>query len=361
MRYFFLILFFLMFPFSLFCELRYFSSNGLGMKIEEISEYRDEEFDWLLKEEILSEKIIRSLSYKGDLRKKWIVYYNQNKKTREEHFENDLLQWQKEFDTQGRLRREDLFKNGEPWEIHKINYLKDSHRIHRVYVYSVEQVLLRTKRYLYNRAGKLIRIQVIEGEKEELASWRYSDGVIYQLSHKKNDNEIVSFLNRNGELKALEKWKKDKIVEEEQYTYENGKLRAASYKDEDEKLLLDFFNEAEQLLRREVYDEKELLSVTEWVWEDDKIIEKRLRRDDTLYVWKNSYSASGELSKQEYYRDRQLQKIYNFTDKDNYTIDIYFEEELLVRVYYKNDVKIKEEFFEDGEIVRTRDLVEDGE
>lgn len=256
---------------------------------------------------------------------------------------------------------------------------------------------------LYN--GKNNQLQFYEFQNEILSPQKTSDG--YVIIHSSDQNVLRYFYDFNYHLLKKEDWKirsaqDSKIERTEEFVYdeETNKViqkdittdtafESVTYNENSFPVLSKKYN---------IKDEKRnLIQERKWTYnENNKVIED-LQKE---YHYKNDdYSTSPELftkryeykyyeieenkepkssaakegeegsenleeennEKDEippdlkYYENDLLKMQYNYTDvKGTYYTWIYFDESLSVKTNYKNDVKVSEEFYSSGRLMRKK-------
>lgn len=256
---------------------------------------------------------------------------------------------------------------------------------------------------LYN--GKNNQLQFYEFQNEILSPQKTSDG--YVIIHSSDQNVLRYFYDFNYHLLKKEDWKirsaqDSKIERTEEFVYdeETNKViqkdittdtafESVTYNENSFPVLSKKYN---------IKDEKRnLIQERKWTYnENNKVIED-LQKE---YHYKNDdYSTSPELftkryeykyyeieenkepkssaakegeegsenleeennKKDEippdlkYYENDLLKMQYNYTDvKGTYYTWIYFDESLSVKTNYKNDVKVSEEFYSGGRLMRKK-------
>ena len=75
--------------------------------------------------------------------------------------------------------------------------------------------------------------------------------------------------------------------------------------------------------------------------------------------WLFEYGAEGELVREEYRARGSLERITLYSTQEGEGLrveELYREGRLFMRVRYRSDQKVREEFLQDGEVVRVREF-----
>ncbi len=249
--------------------------------------------------------------------------------------------------------------------------------------------------------------RVIRGKNNELRFYEFQNETLspqitengYTLIHSSNESVQRYFYDLQYKLIKKEDWiiksaadSKLKRSEEFVYSAESGKViqksittetlyETISYNKESSPVSLQSYElkDKERYIvneRKWTYDDKNQLIKDEqkeykYKNEDyDGPVESLVRSYEYTYYDLPDQDKSSENSKEnksekskkseippdlKYYENNELKMQYNYTNvKGNYYTWVYFDENFSVKTFYEDDVKVLEEFYNNGRLVRTK-------
>ena len=233
--------------------------------------------------------------------------------------------------------------------------------------------------------GKNNQLRFYEFQNEILAPQKTDDG--YVMIHSADGNVMRNFYNPEYQLVKKEEWTiksadSAKKLKTEQYKYseESGKINQKEIFTETSYEKVSYNAAAYPALTKKyaLKDDKQYI-VMERKWKYDE--ENRVLADEeTEYFYKDSdykNKASPFTRKYEYqyndnwntdkkekdkippdlkYYEKGLLKMQNkyTAEKGNYVSYVYFDENLSVKTYYEEELRVREEFYNKGKLIRTK-------
>ncbi len=231
------------------------------------------------------------------------------------------------------------------------------------------------------REGKVLtaknsQLSFYEFDNEILSPQYTEDG--YIIVHANKEDVVRNFYDLKFQLVKKEEWKiksaedsKKLVTENFTYYQDSGKLKEKKITREDscEKL---FYNEAGYPLESKKYalaqEKQHILLERKWSYDEENRVlsdeEKEYNYKDKdykklSYTFTRSYSYSykkGDLPPDFTYFENGLLKKKNTYSavKGNYVSWTYFDENLSVKTYYEDDIRIRDEFYNSGKLFRTK-------
>ncbi len=226
------------------------------------------------------------------------------------------------------------------------------------------------------------QLRYFEFDNEILSPQKTEDGFI--IVHSNNQNVVRNFYNKEYQLLKKEEWNIKSAsdarrlrTEDFVYSEENGSLIQKDITTEAAYETIDYKDSYPVTSRKYAIIEENNYLVQERNWSYDS--EKQLLKDEQKdYFYKdNDYAAkaqvftrkyeynysaaANEKEKNEippdlkYYENNVLKMQYNYTSqKGCWYCWVYFDENLSVRSYYENDIKIRDEYYNKGTLYRTK-------
>lgn len=147
-------------------------------------------------------------------------------------------------------------------------------------------------------------------------------------------------------------------VEEFSYDPKSGKL-ASSREQGSDGLVIERRYDASGLLAQETATTKGRLSSTTLYQRDDKgrVITRTTRSAAGIETWHDSYTDSGALEREEYFKRGVRVKVTLYGENHARTEELYRGDgELFLKVFWDGDTRRREEVYANGELVHTRDF-----
>lgn len=250
--------------------------------------------------------------------------------------------------------------------------------------------------------------RVLSGKNDELRFYEFQNEIIspqikedgFVMIHSVDGNVIRSYYNKEYQLVKKEEWKipsasnaKKEKTEEFIYSQENGKaVQKNIYTDDSEETVL-YNKEALPLTSKKFAlsnNKKYQLFERSWAYDENKRVIKDEKIEYTykdsdfknkslLFSKKYEYEYNDELNENQnesetennsesnsdkendippdfkYYENNILKMQNKYTEeKGSYISWIYFDEKFSVKTYYEDDVRTKDEYYNDGKLFRTK-------
>ncbi|MBN2444950.1 MAG: hypothetical protein JXJ04_26585 [Spirochaetales bacterium] len=354
-----LFLFFLIYP--LYPDIRYYKSNDIGMKLKQITLEEISSFEYVLSVEDTTEPEERKLYSKNELVKRWeLSFYNNKNKREEREFDKETLTNLRYYDRRGRLVEEQLYS--EKQAFNKIIYTYgENQQLFQAKAYNNEQVLIYSENYDFNQQGMIRKVKRLWTDgRFQTSSFVYGQGRLIEEVFSTNEGMTISRYNKKDKLSNSEVWKDEALIKKTFFTYnEEGSLLSSLEKDlvgglETE----DRYNE-EGRLQKEIVTKNNVKIIEDSYFYNNEGRKSKMNRisDRGLEEWAFYYNPEGELNREEYSQRGVLEKRTIYTSDNSYYEELFRYGELLVRVYYEDETKVKEEFLENGEVIRVNSLV----
>jgi hypothetical protein len=352
----------LAFTLAAFADVEYFRSNEIGITLEKIAWYRTDEFEYVVTLEAKGNTHIKRL-YKNRVEiKHWeTVYDNRLRKLTESEYEGSALVSVLVYNKDGGVAEEYLYTGNELSEKKIYKYSKKG--LARVETFDKQEQPVYTDYYSLSRAGRLRSvIRVWANGNMRLSRFEYGSGILVEQREYLDPNMYITRFDSRGRVISWEQWRDDTLEKSRVVVY-NSETGTITREEETDHLksttTVRTYNEHGELVSeqsggqsdknvevRYEYDEKGRLSI------------KRVKGPLGIEEWKYFYTDADKLAREEYWRRGFLEKITYYAEEGGYYEDIYRDNEVFLRVYYKNDKKVKEEFIVDGKVEKTRTFEE---
>ncbi|MBN1698280.1 MAG: hypothetical protein JW881_12270 [Spirochaetales bacterium] len=345
-------------------EIRFFRSNDIGMKFEEIDERNISGFSYILEVEKSGETETRRL-FSGEKEvKRWELAFYNNMNIREERtFIDNKTDTIKLFDRKGRPTEEQVFSDASM--VQKTRYFySEGQTMNRSETYDPEGGLLYHEEYEYSEKGKLRNVRRTRKDgNTDVSSYIYGEGrLVSEVFESGNEIKIVWF-NSSGMINRSEVWRDDKLIRKKILTYSGTEGILTETQEEDllEGLSYTIFFNKEGKMRKQVVKKKDKV-VEELIYSYDnegRQSKTERKSGNGLEEWIFSYNTKNELVREEYYRKGVIEKQTIYSDEVSYVEELFRKGELAIRIHYDDGEKVKEEFIDGGKVIRERTFIDD--
>jgi hypothetical protein len=346
---------------NVFSDTRYYSSNETGMEFEEISAFNKNKAEYFLEVESGAGNEIRKLIKDSKPVKTWdTLFYKDGKPKIEKEYSGDKLSLVKSFDSQARIIEEDTYINGELSAKTKSSYVYGSKKYSSI-SYDKDDIEIYKDDFLFTDNGGLreIRREWPDGQ-YRITSFIFSHRKLAkEMESSKADMSIANY-NKRGQLQTIELWKDQTLIIKNNNTYsENDGTISSSLENDMESntLVKKNYDDKGRIVRETKEQVNEVQEETDYFYNIDGKRTKTTRSSkDGLEEWLFGYDNDGRLSKEDYYIRGELERRTNYKDDSDFDVEIYKNGSLLVKAFYIKDEKIKEVFYDNDKIIRTREL-----
>jgi YD repeat-containing protein len=336
-------------------RIQYFVSNDLGMALEEIGWYRREEFPYILMVETAGSRETRILLHQGEEMQRWEYEAGEQRVYRDSELEQIMR-----YDEGGRLIEEQLYSEGVLSQRTVYYYSRDM--LERTETFAPDGSLLYRDFFKLSPDGELRRVKREDPREDQRFALGKGTKAAAEERYGNSRERRINRYDSQGRLVEREYWYEGRLMERERFQYraEGGQLSRSTL----EELSL-------ERSTRSSYDEKGRVVLVE-VSERGQQIERTVHRRDAqgrivetttrgprgIESWSFEYDPEGQLAREEYRLRGSLEKITLYSKEGEERLrveELYRESRLFMRVYYRSERKVREEFLKDGEVVRMRE------
>ncbi|MEE9308870.1 MAG: hypothetical protein V3V57_15220 [Spirochaetia bacterium] len=339
-------------------SVRYYTSNDLGMALEEIGWYRRDEFPYLLVVQKGDQWEKRTLLHRGEEIRRWEVGAQE-----ERVFDGGVIQERFRYDQSGRLTEEQLFQDGEPSR-RKVYHYRGAVLALTETFDSKGELLFRDAYYL-SPGGELRRVSREERERQTTQELALSGGggILAEERYGNVRDRKVSRYDLEGRLTERERWSQGELIERERFEYRgdgDALVRSQLEQLQLRRTIRRSYDEQGRLIRSVVEQEGDEIEQTVHLRDETgAIVETTKRSVRGLEHWLFDYGPQDTLRREEYRIRGALERITIYsTDsgESSRTEELYREGQIFMRIYFEGEEKVKEEFLRNGEVIRERQL-----
>lgn len=339
-------------------EERFFSSNQIGMALQEIAWYQRDEYLYILevKKEEVNEgfKEIRRLLQSDEEVKRWEHLLDVRGRVREERsYKKGRLSSFRLMDGLGKVILEESYDNEKVKSRVIFHY---SHAgLSRVEYFNEEGNLLYEDRYRLGVLGELLEVKRVQPEIPDLLfsmTLIHSQGAVCEERRKSGKTSYVSRYNSEGKLFSYEVWKEGELekslhYEHEYYSEETDYLNNRKY--------LRHYDDRGRLILEEAELSGEIIERVELFWDEkDRMLRKIRRGNIGIEEWSYRYNSSGKLQSEDYRIRGSLVRSVEYPDEKRRLEKLFRDSELFIKIYYTSGIKVKEQVLREGSVIRER-------
>jgi len=345
---------------------RYYSSNDLGMPLQEIGWYRSEEFSYVLVVEPMDDREVRRLLYQGGEIRRWEISASEEKLYKQGELAEVRL-----YDGKGRLSQESLYREGAA-ELRIVYYYSGEDLSYKE-TYDGQGRLLYTDLFSLAADGEVRRVRrrpAAESESTQDLALSGTEGLILEERYGSTEQRNVNRFDRQGRLVVRELWKEGLAVERERYRY-RGELSVLESSELEhlleDRITVGSYDEQGHLILERVQQGEKTIEETRHVRDQEgRIVETTRRGQHGIENWLYEYEEDGSLKTERYSVRGSLQRITRYAtlesagqgagqgSKKSRVEELYRDGELFMKIHYQSSEKVKEEFIRNGEVVRVR-------
>lgn len=320
--------------------IEYYRSNALGMKLEQISEIRLDEFEYTLTVEVAGNKEVRILKRQGEEVSRRTVETLADGTLQETEITGDERIVRKMRD--GRLMEETLERSGELEEIRR--YIYDDAGLVKKEI-SGPGGILYTDHFERTDSGRLRRVIREFPDGTSVVS-RYSTGPegLAEEAHTSGE-ETTRFRYTGSILVAEENWNGDELLTRTEFFPEDSSERETDFTTD---TVTTRFYDKEDRVVREVIESPGGREIREYSYRGKLLTEETRRIKGVVERWVYEYGEGDERTAFDYYRDNELIKRRVFENEDTYRDIIMRAGKPILEVYYEEHVQVRTEYLEEG-------------
>jgi antitoxin component YwqK of YwqJK toxin-antitoxin module len=355
MRRYFLWVFLMLAASQLFGDDLLYRSNDFGMCLERIAPYQKDAFRWILRVRRSGSNEQRLLYDSGRQVRRWDASWNRERTQRvERETLGTLLAARRLYDASGGLLQEDEYTAGKLSKKTIFSYA-DARLVRRRVLGGPDERQISEDLYIYAVDGGLreVRRTLAAGEPIVSSSTMSSSGLAEERSSM-GGSLFIERYDPNGRLVNRERRDSGVLVSIEDFLYDQrSKYRISSVERlPAENGLVERRYDSSGRLSRETKSVKgRVQEVLELQYDENgKVTSKMRSSSEGLETWKYSYSDSGQLSREEYFRRSIRVKATIYGAGKLRTEELYRDGELFLKVYYDGDTRLREEVYTNGNL-----------
>ena len=350
----------------LFCQFllgadsEFYRSNQVGLELERISPIRCDEFEYVLEVKKESGRTIKILLHQGREWKRWeIVFDSHGQKTDEYEYENKLLIRHEVYDKRGHLVCEEFYEGGVLKQ--KRYYFYGPRGLDFCEIQNAQGEVLYHDEYYLAPSGKLRGIRRVYADgSESLLHYTYAFGRLLREWEYQEGRISETLYNEKGQMMRREEWNKDVLELTKEYRYDaSGKLYWEIEKDLKNQFTTNrFYDKDGKMVKEKVTGLQAEEAEISYEYDGKRCIAKRKKTALGIEEWRYTYKSDGSLATELYYRRGFLQMRIIYESNNSRQEEYFRDEVIFLRVYIKNEKKLKEEFVLDGVVVRSKEYAE---
>lgn len=344
---------------SLFAQ-QYYYSNSIAMELEPILDVESfilEQSEWIL-EKFEQYDRTESILFHFGVEKKRIIETSVNFT---EYIEG-LLSEDTKLGDKGQITERVLYNSeGSPIEKEIYNYNTSGDLI-SIDRRDIDEKTVFSQKYKIRSDGSLRAITYSFGEDDKSRgndSWNTHKGSFYMEEHNDARKRQVLFYNGSNNLEKVLRYEEDILVYEEIFDYDQdgfvSKIVKKDFHRSESTILI--MNEKGQLIREDFFVDDKMKFNVSYLYSDSHLIQKDKIGSGIKEKWLYDYRDNERVTEEFYKQGVLQQKKTNMDSADNsYVIELYDRGLHFMNLVFKKDVKIREEYISEGQVIRVREL-----
>jgi antitoxin component YwqK of YwqJK toxin-antitoxin module len=341
-----------------FTEELLYKSNDFGMLLSRIPAFMEHDSRWVLKLRRTGSDEDRRLFDHGKEVRRWQITWNREKTEKvERESAAGKLAARRVYDASGSLMQEEEYTGGLLSK--KVLYTYANGRVTRKRTLGADGKVVSSEVYLYAAAGGLREVRRSVAADETMVS-SVVDGPA-GLSEDRSSMGGALFVERfgvEGSMVNRERRVDGQTVSVEDFLYDpgSGVLTSSQASRPADKKVIERRYDTAGRLSQETTTVKGAVAETDAYERDAKGREiSKLRRSSVgLETWKKTYTDSGDLSREEYYKRGILVKVIVHGEGKLRTEELYKDGDLFLKVFFDGDARLREEVWSNGSMQRER-------
>lgn len=342
---------------------QWYASNALGLAVRPIDASVRTEHEFTLHVEAQPGGESRTLFRDGEEIRRWSVTREGGRRI-EEVYDADLLAGLTEYDELGRLVREEEYAQGVLTE--RKRYVYEQGRMASVTVTDANGETAYTDQYSYWRSGDLRGVERLPAEPSDTreVSYTYRDGRLVEEVIDTGTTIERFVFDGDGRL-ALREVREDvdesfRLAEREERTYRaDGTLwsvRVSRYQVNES--VLRQYNTDGRLVEEITRRDGQVVEQVARTYAGERLQTETRTGTDRTEVWDYEYrDDERDPAVVRYVVDGIVQRVDRYQSDGTRTEEVYQRGELVLRVYFQEETRLREEVLHDGEVVSTREFV----
>jgi antitoxin component YwqK of YwqJK toxin-antitoxin module len=344
--------------FPSFCDALLYKSNEFGMPLQPVEPYRRDESRWILEVRTTGKDEVRRLYDRGKEARRWEVSWTEGGTRKvEREIAAGVLSARRLYDGAGALLQEDQYEDGTLLQKTVLTYAGG--RLTKVRVQAADGSLSYAEQYVYGMNGTLREVRRTgTGEEVRTSSYVFGPAGLSEERTSSKDTLFISRYDARGRLTSREKRKGDQTLSREDFSYRletDALLKSTERLPLEGKTIERLYDAAGRLASEAATVSGAVVEESTYTRNDQGGVTARSRRSSRgMELWRYSLDDKGKASREEYFLRGSLQKVTVYGEGKLRTDEIYKDEELYLKVYFDGDIRLKEEVYAGGKVLRER-------
>lgn len=352
----------LLFFLLLACATRGFSdellyrSNDFGMMLQPVARYLRDSSRWILGVTRTDQKEVRRLYDNGKEVRRWETTWEKGVRREEREYSRGLLSARRVFDAAGDLVQEESYDAGALRQKSLFTY--SGNRLSRTKNLAPDGSLIASEDYLYATNGTLRQVRST-GPKGDTRLSAYVAGPTGVSEERDSVGDFLSIerYDTQGNLVSRERRSGDDVLDREDFVFrpDSRDLLSSREKLPRGKVIDRRYDESGRLVSETTTEKGATVDEVSYTRDEKGRVIARNRRSPTgLELWKYILDGDGKVTREAYFRLGGLVKVTVYGQGKERSEEYYKDEELVLKVYFDGDTRLREDVYSGGAIVQER-------
>lgn len=335
-----------------------YRSNEVGMTLEPVAPFMRDSSRWILAVDRKDPDEVRRLFDNGKEVRKWVTSGTAKGGMREEReYAGAVLSARRIFDATGNLLQEETYDAGSLAQ--KTLFTYSGNQLTRMRNLAPDGSLLTSERYVYATNGALreVRRTAADGD-TRFSSYVSGRSGLSEERNSVGDVLSVQRYDTQGRLVSREQRQGDEILVREDFLFrpDSGVLLSSQETVPVGKKVTDRrYDEAGRLVSETTAEKGTVVEEILTTRDEKGGVTARTRRTPAgLETWRYVLDDAGKVTRESHFRRGSLVQVTVYGAGKERTEEFYKDEEMVLKAWFDGDVRLREEVYSGGTLVRER-------
>jgi YD repeat-containing protein len=335
-----------------------YRSNDVGMTLQRVAPYLRDSSRWILAVQRTGQNEVRRLFDNGKEARRWVVTWTEKATQREEReYSQGVLSARRVFDASGNLLQEEAYDAGTLAQKSLFTY--SGNRLTRMRNLAPDGNVITSEQYVYATNGSLRQVRRT-GANGDVRFSSYVAGPTGVSEERNSVGDVLSIqrYDTQGRLVSREQRKGDELIMKEDFVFRpdsQSLLSSRQTMPPQKRAIERSYDEAGNLVSETTTEKGAAVEEIAFARDEKGRVTSRTRRSPSgLESWKYSLDDGGKVTREAYFRLGSLVKVTIHGEGKQRTEELYKDEELVLKVYFDGDTRLREEVFSGGMLTHER-------
>lgn len=337
-------------------RVRYYRSNQSAMRLEPLAASDRGGLEYVLAVRELDGYTSETLLRDGEPIEELRLIRGENGLARRERYRDGVLVRRTDFGPRGLPSEAEIFREGELVERRVFSY--DDDRLLALEVSFFDGRRNYTERYAYRFDGRLRRVdRLFENGERRISEYSFAGDRLLDEWHGREGEGLRLLYDEAGRLVRQEEWREGELAVFEEFSFENGSIVESRRVGPGERTREREYEDG-RLVSERVYTDGILQAQMFYRYQDGLLVEENERGGGEFRVRRYEYDDEDNLVEETLRRNGELVERIRYQLEEGRVVIRYRNGEAFVRSYFSGEERLRDEFLEEGIVVRVEEAGE---